>query len=611
MDKKQALERFFGYSAFRAGQEGVVDAILQGRDALCVMPTGAGKSLCYQIPAILLEGVTVVISPLISLMKDQVAALNEAGVRTAYLNSSLTVGQMRKAVQNAMQGMYKVLYVAPERLETEEFHRLCQAVHIPLIAVDEAHCVSQWGQDFRPSYLRIRAFIDSLPVRPVVAAFTATATQEVRQDIEALLGLRKPYGIITGFDRPNLRFEVRTPHSKKEELLRLMQRFGKRSGIIYCATRKGVEEVCDVLNAHGYAATRYHAGLTDEERRNNQEDFLYDRKTVMAATNAFGMGIDKSNVGFVIHYNMPKNMESYYQEAGRAGRDGSDADCILLYSPQDVRTNRFLIEKDSENPELTEEQAAQVKEKLRDGLTRMTFYCTTPDCLRRYMLTYFGEKAPESCGNCSNCETLHRTVNVTRIVHSVLECVSELRQRYGRAMVTEILRGSKNSRIRQLELQKTGCYGVLKDVSEKQLRDVMDFMLLREYLKTTQGEYPRLVLGAHAAEVLYDGEAVLMPVKEMQEQHEAEKGDVLPKKKRSTGHVAEEDALFAALKALRAKIAAKKHVPAYVVFTDATLRDMCLKRPETKEEFLQVTGVGERKLVQYGEMFLKEIEKHR
>ena len=356
MDEREVLKRYFGYDAFRPGQGEVVRALLEGRDALCVMPTGAGKSLCYQVPALLLSGVTLVVSPLISLMKDQVAALNQAGVRAAYLNSSLTPRQFALALENARQGLYRVIYVAPERLETPAFQDLCREIAVPLVAVDEAHCVSQWGQDFRPSYLRIRDFVESLPARPVLGAFTATATPEVRDDIRDLLGLQDPFCVATGFDRPNLRFAVENvpQREKTNALLRLLREQKGRSGIVYCLARRTVEEVCEALRARGIAATRYHAGLSDAERRQNQDDFLYDRAEVMVATNAFGMGIDKSNVAFVIHYNMPKNLESYYQEAGRAGRDGSNAVCTLLYSGQDVRLNAFLIEKEEENPLLTE-----------------------------------------------------------------------------------------------------------------------------------------------------------------------------------------------------------------------------------------------------------------
>ena len=611
MDKLEALRRYFGYDAFRPGQEGVVDALLCGRDALCVMPTGAGKSLCYQIPALLLPGVTLVISPLVSLMKDQVAALNEAGVRAAYLNSSLTPGQYRKALDNAAQGMYRILYVAPERLETAEFRAVCCRLRIPLVAVDEAHCVSQWGQDFRPSYLKIREFIDGLAVRPVVGAFTATATEQVRADIAALLGLRSPYRVTTGFDRPNLRFEVRAPKDKKQELLGLMQRFRERSGIVYCSTRKGVEEVCDVLCAHGYAATRYHAGLSDEERRRNQEDFLYDRATVMAATNAFGMGIDKSNVGFVIHYNMPKNLEGYYQEAGRAGRDGSPADCILLYAPQDVRTNQFLIEHESDNPELNAEQAAAVKENQRRALRRMTEYCTTSECLRATILRYFGEDAKSECGNCSNCEGEFDVVDVTCEAHSILECVSELRQRYGKTVILDVLRGGKGERIRRLGLDRTGCYGTLRGVEETKLRAVMDELLRTGVLAADNGEYPVLRMGQGAAAVLYEGARVTMKVRRHQARRADEKVPDIPAKKRSNAQISDDDPLLMALKALRRRLADAKHQPAFVIFSDATLRDMCAKRPATKQEMLAVSGVGERKLAQYGKVFLEEIGKFR
>ena len=611
MDKQEALRRYFGYDAFRPGQEGVVDALLSGRDALCVMPTGAGKSLCYQIPALLLEGVTVVISPLISLMKDQVVALNEAGIRAAYLNSSLTPGQYRRALENAAQGMYKILYVAPERLETAEFRAVCGRLRIPLVAVDEAHCVSQWGQDFRPSYLRIREFIDGLAARPVVGAFTATATEQVREDIASLLGLRTPYLVTTGFDRPNLRFEVRAPKDKKQELLGLMQRFRERSGIVYCSTRKGVEEVCDVLSAHGYAATRYHAGLSDEERRKNQDDFLYDRATVMAATNAFGMGIDKSNVGFVIHYNMPKNLEGYYQEAGRAGRDGSPADCILLYAPQDVRTNQYLIEHESDNPELSAEQATAVKENQRRALRRMAQYCTTSECLRATILRYFGEDAAGACGNCSNCEGEFDVVDVTREAHSILECVSELRQRYGKTVILDVLRGGRGERIRRLRLENVGCYGTLRGVGEERLRAVMDELLRTGVLTADDGEYPVLRMGRSAGAVLYEGARVTMKVKRHQAKRPEERLPDMPAKKRSNAQISDDDPLFAALKALRRRLADAKHQPAFVIFSDATLRDMCAKKPATKQEMLSVSGVGEHKLTLYGKIFLEEISKYR
>ena len=523
----------------------------------------------------------------------------------------MTSGQYRKALENATQGMYRILYVAPERLETAEFRAVCGRLRIPLVAVDEAHCVSQWGQDFRPSYLRIREFIEGLAVRPVVGAFTATATAQVRADIAALLGLRSPYRVTTGFDRPNLRFEVRAPKDKKQELLGLMQRFRDRSGIVYCSTRKGVEAVCDVLSAHGVAATRYHAGLSDEERRRNQDDFLYDRATVMAATNAFGMGIDKSNVGFVIHYNMPKNLEGYYQEAGRAGRDGSPADCILLFAPQDVRTNQYLIEHESDNPELSAEQAAAVKENQRRALRRMTEYCTTSECLRATILRYFGEDAKGECGNCSNCGGEFDGVDVTREAHSILQCVSELRQRYGKTMILDVLRGGRGERLCRLGLDKTGCYGTLRGVEETKLRAVMDELLRTGILSADDGEYPVLRLGRGAQAVLYEGARVTMKVRRHQAKRPEEKLPDQPAKRRSNVQIAQDDPLFAALKALRRSLAEEKHQPAYVIFSDATLRDMCAKKPATKQEMLSVSGVGEHKLALYGKAFLEEISRYR
>ena len=604
MDEREVLKRYFGYDAFRPGQGEVVRALLEGRDALCVMPTGAGKSLCYQVPALLLSGVTLVVSPLISLMKDQVAALNQVGVRAAYLNSSLTPRQFALALDNARQGLYRVIYVAPERLETPAFQELCREIAVPLVAVDEAHCVSQWGQDFRPSYLRIRDFVESLPARPVLGAFTATATPEVRDDIRDLLGLQDPFCVATGFDRPNLRFAVENvpQREKMNALLRLLREQKGRSGIVYCLARRTVEEVCEALRARGIAATRYHAGLSDAERRQNQDDFLYDRAEVMVATNAFGMGIDKSNVAFVIHYNMPKNLESYYQEAGRAGRDGSNAVCTLLYSGQDVKLNAFLIEKEEENPLLTEEQARAVREGLREGLRRMARYCTTGDCLRGYILRYFGEKAGERCGNCSNCdEENQRTVDASEDARAAIRCVQEMGERYGRTLVQEVLRGSGAARVQALGLQHCASFGALRGRALPAVRALLDALLDREALESSGGEYPVLRLGPRAQEIL-DGAPVRLRVRDEAPQEEA------PRRRRDAqrapGGEAVDEALLAELKALRNRLAAEAHVPAYVVFSDATLRDMCAKRPATPEEFLEVSGVGEYKLRRYGKEFL-------
>ena len=609
MDEREVLKRYFGYDAFRPGQGEVVRALLEGRDALCVMPTGAGKSLCYQVPALLLKGVTLVVSPLISLMKDQVAALNQAGVRAAYLNSSLTPRQFALALDNARQGLYRVIYVAPERLETPAFQDLCREIAVPLVAVDEAHCVSQWGQDFRPSYLRIRDFVESLPARPVLGAFTATATPEVRDDIRDLLGLQDPFCVATGFDRPNLRFAVENvpQREKTNALLRLLREQKGRSGIVYCLARRTVEEVCEALRARGIAATRYHAGLSDAERRQNQDDFLYDRAEVMVATNAFGMGIDKSNVAFVIHYNMPKNLESYYQEAGRAGRDGSNAVCTLLYSGQDVKRNAFLIEKEEENPLLTEEQARAVREGLREGLRRMARYCTTGDCLRGYILRYFGEKAGERCGNCSNCdEENQRTVDASEDARAAIRCVQELGERYGRTLVQEVLRGSGAARVQALGLQHCASFGALRGRALPAVRALLDALLDREALESSGGEYPVLRLGPRAQEIL-DGAPVRLRVRDEAQQEEAPRWR--RDAQRAPSGEAVDEALLAELKALRNRLAAEAHVPAYVVFSDATLRDMCAKRPATPEEFLEVSGVGEYKLRRYGKEFLRVLRR--
>ena len=412
-DKFEVLERYFGYRLFRRGQEEVVDSLLSGRDALAIMPTGAGKSLCYQVPALMLDGVTLVVSPLISLMKDQVNALTAQGVKAAYLNSSLSDAQFNKALANMANGMYKIVYVAPERLKSSRFIRTAKSLRIPLVAVDEAHCVSQWGQDFRPSYLNIAEFIAELPERPTIGAFTATATAEVKQDIVRILGLHDPIEVTTGFDRPNLFFSVIRTSQKSKQLLYLLFSRMNNSGIIYCSTRKTVEKICALLCEKGFSATHYHAGLSDEERRKNQDDFVYDRKQIMVATNAFGLGIDKSDVRYVIHYNMPKNLESFYQEAGRAGRDGEDSDCILMFGQQDIETARFFIENTEPNPELTEEQNDAFREKEEERLSFMIAYCKTKGCLRAYMLRYFGDTADDHCEKCSNCLTSFETVDVT------------------------------------------------------------------------------------------------------------------------------------------------------------------------------------------------------
>lgn len=600
MTKEEVLHRYFGYTSFREGQARIVDALLDGRDALCVMPTGAGKSVCYQVPALLLPGVTLVVSPLISLMKDQVESLCAAGVRAAYLNSSLTAGQYARALQNMENGVYKIIYVAPERLFTPGFQRACGGLQISLLAVDEAHCVSQWGQDFRPDYTRIASFASSLPTRPPVGAFTATATRAVREDIAAMLELRKAERIVTGFDRPNLYFGVERPSSKALALLRLLEARPGRSGIVYCSTRRAVEETAALLTDKGFSATRYHAGLTEPERRQNQEDFVFDRKSVMVATNAFGMGIDKSNVSFVIHYNMPKDLESYYQEAGRAGRDGEPADCVLLYSAQDVHTARYLIEHGDAPEGQDAETLAALREREYDRLRVMTFYCTTDDCLRGYILKYFGEHAEPSCGNCSSCAEGLLTADCTEEARQALLCIRHSGGRFGAATVCAVLRGSEAERIRKAGLQTNPSYGALCDMPEHELRRLLDALLARGFLVQTDGEYPVLRLLPAAAAVL-DGEERLL-LRRPQQRERASKAPV-----RGGALSSADTALFGALKQLRAALARKASVPAYVVFTDATLRDMAEKRPESPSAFLEVSGVGEAKAARYGAAFLKEI----
>ena len=596
MTKQEALKKYFGHTAFRPGQETIIDRLLQGRDVLAVMPTGAGKSACYQIPALLLPGITLVISPLISLMTDQVNALIQAGVRAAYINSSLTAGQYRRVLSLAAAGTYKIIYVAPERLDTEGFAEVFSGTPISLLAVDEAHCVSQWGQDFRPSYLKIAEFAAKLPVRPVIGAFTATATGAVKQDICHLLNLRDPFSITTGFDRPNLYFGVQTPRDKEAELLRLLGEYKEQSGIIYCSTRKAVEEVCTLLNEHGFAATRYHAGLPDEERRRNQDEFVYDRKSIMVATNAFGMGIDKSNVSFVIHYNMPKNLESYYQEAGRAGRDGSPADCILLYSPGDVRTAQFLLEHAEPNPDLSEEEQESLRAKDRERLKYMTFYCTTSECLRAFILRYFGEDAPPFCGNCSGCDIDTATVDATIDAQKVLCCVAKTGQRYGINMIIDVLRGSKNERLLRLGLNHQSTYGILADCPQTELRRLIQAMMMQNALLLTDSEYPVLMLSEKAAGILR-GKAAVFVKKAISKKK--------PETKKSCIQTDDVDTdLFNELKKLRARLAKEVHAPAYTVFSDAALADMCRKLPRTPAEFLEVSGVGQAKLDRYGDAFL-------
>ncbi len=602
MDKaRKALKDVFGYDSFRPGQESVIAATLMGRDVMAVMPTGAGKSLCYQIPALALEGITLVVSPLISLMHDQVHALIQNGVRAAYLNSTLTPRQFSLALENARRGVYKIIYVAPERLLTASF--LDFACHAPIaqVVVDEAHCVSQWGQDFRPGYLNIEPFIGKLPVRPRVSAFTATATRTVKEDIMRLLQLQKPYEVTTGFDRPNLYFEVRREKNRDQALIAFLAENRDKSGVVYCGTRKAVEEVTRLLLENGIDAVGYHAGMPDEQRRQAQEDFVSDAAPVIVATNAFGMGIDKSNVSFVCHYQMPKDLESYYQEAGRAGRDGEDAVCCLLYSPQDVRLNQFLIEHSQETSEMDEETKKVVTERAMERLKQMTFYATTSGCLRAKILTYFGETPKEQrCQNCSGCLAAAAERDMTREAGKIVACVLSMGGRYGKGTLIRVLLGERDEKIRERQLDKLSSFGCLKNEREFHLRTLIDEMIMDEVLELTDGQYPLVKPGPRAREALLGDEPIRVSFPR-EEARQIQKGRVKMKP-------AVDKKLLAKLIEVRRRIAEEQHVPPFIIFTNATLRDMAIKRPKTRREMLSVAGVGENKMERYGMRFMAAIQ---
>ncbi len=664
-EARSVLNRFFGYSSFRPGQETLIQAVLEGRDALGIMPTGAGKSLCYQVPGIVLPGLTLVISPLVSLMSDQVSALIDAGVRGAYLNSTLTPGQQRTVMRRAQEGTYKIMYVAPERLADPLFCEFAARVPIPLIAVDEAHCVSQWGQDFRPSYLGIRDFIEELPQRPVLIALTATATDTVKADIRTLLGLRDPQTAVTGYDRPNLRFGVEklSTKDKRARIAGYIAEHPGDSGIIYCSTRKGVEELASWLAAHGIAVARYHAGMEAAERAESQQRFIDDDAPVMVATNAFGMGIDKSNVRYVIHANMPKSIEAYYQEAGRAGRDGESGECLLLWTEGDVSTCRYFIEGSSGNPELTEEEAERVRASQRRMLEAMVDYCHTTGCLRRHILTYFGDESAfgsasgegkreasravlneqplparscesgslgyevsrsserdspspfshafetNGCGNCSNCLGEFDVVDVTQTAQRCVQCVRELHgmnRLFGKTMVSNILRGSRTKDLLDQGLDNLDCYGTVQDAAS-QVKEVIELLAAEGLLQVSDGAYPVVSLGPRADEAQDVNFSFSM---ERMKRKSAIKGGLATSSSErvfGSGGSGGDAALFERLRALRKRIADTNAIPPYVVFSDKTLRDMCARRPRTRREFLEVNGVGERKLDRYGQVFLDEI----
>lgn len=619
MTKHDILKQYFGHDAFRAGQEELIDAVLSGRDALGIMPTGGGKSMCYQVPALLSDGVTLVISPLISLMKDQVMALKNAGVGAAYVNSTLTLEQLKLVYRRIREGVYKIIYAAPERLLAEGFVSVMQEVNLSLLAVDEAHCISQWGQDFRPSYLRITEFLNVLPVRPVVAAYTATATAVVRDDIIRILGLQNPYTAVTGFDRPNLRFEVTQPKEKMPALMTFLRTHRDKSGIIYCSTRAQVDKIYDELNSRGVAVAKYHAGMEDAERAAEQEDFSYDRRTVMVATNAFGMGIDKSNISFVVHYNMPKSVEAYYQEAGRAGRDGSAAECVLFFSPGDVVTAKYLIDNGNENEELTPAERERVLEAEHERLDAMIGYCKTRDCLRGYILEYFGQPHDATCGNCSNCLADYIDVDITKEAQIILSCVRRVRDHLGYSvgivLIVNVLRGAKVKRVLDLGLDKIRTYGVMAKVEPMRIRTYVDYLVSEGYLEITK-EYQTLVLTGRSDDVLFRKETVLMPEKVTQAVKETPETAAVPEKTSQKAFVSKSvsedipEKLMTMLKTLRLELSEEEKIPRYMVFSNAALEDMARKRPHDMEEFLDVSGVGNAKAAKYGEAFLKIIAEY-
>ena len=602
---KEALKAVFGYDSFRPGQEAVINAILEGRDILAVMPTGAGKSLCYQVPAMLLSGITLVISPLISLMQDQVKALNEAGVNAAFINSSLSEKELNDTFKNAYKGHYKIIYVAPERLMSEGFISFAKSVEISMVTVDEAHCISQWGQDFRPSYMDIAEFINILDKRPIISAFTATATQNVREDIICSLGLNNPYFLVTGFDRENLFFQVDKPQNKERFILDFIERHRGESGIIYCATRKNVDSLYTLLRKQHISVGKYHAGMSNEERKQMQNDFVFDYTSIVIATNAFGMGIDKSNVRFVIHYNMPSSMENYYQEAGRAGRDGLNSECILLFSPQDIIINRFLLEhKDFSDVDPID--AMTIREMDIKRLQIMEGYCYTTECLRNYILKYFGEDPKKPCDDCGNCLRQFETLDMTDEAKKIINCIYESRGRYGKNIIMDTVLGAKTARLTEIGATEYKSYGVLESSNKNLLRRLIEELLLEGYIDT--GEYQVLKLG-DISRLKNTETKVLVKITD---EDKITKRKEKPKsnKKGMDSLTSKGFKLFDKLKELRLEIARAEKIPPYIVFNDKTLIDMCAKMPTTKSDMLNVSGVGENKYGKYGERFIAVIKEY-
>ncbi|WP_156499099.1 DNA helicase RecQ [Fictibacillus phosphorivorans] len=581
---KQMLNLHYGYSSFRNGQEQAIQSVLAGDDTLCVMPTGGGKSICYQIPALVFEGTTIVISPLISLMKDQVDTLLQLGISAAFINSSLTAAEARERIEKAKSGEYKLLYIAPERLESYDFMDHLRQIDIPLIAVDEAHCISQWGHDFRPSYQRIQRMVGNLPNRPVVLALTATATPRVRQDICWSLDIDENKTVLTGFERENLSFSVIKGQDRLSYLKDFLKKNEKEAGIIYAATRKTVDQLFETLQKSGINVSRYHAGMNDNERMEQQEQFLQDESSVMVATSAFGMGIDKSNIRYVIHFQLPKNMESYYQEAGRAGRDGLQSECILLYSSQDVQVQRFLIDQSSE-----QDRMAQELEKLQ----LMVDYCYTESCLQQSIVRYFSDEEIPPCGRCGNCTDNRDSIDVTREAQIVLSCIVRMGQkRFGKTLIAQVLTGSKNKKVLEMRFNKLPTYGMLKDKSTKEVTDLIEFFISQEIIAVEHGTFPTLYIKEKGKDILLGKEQIMR------------------KEAVVTKQVAADDPLFEELRIVRKTIADQENVPPFVIFADTALKDMCVKLPESRTDFLSVTGVGQNKLEKYGERFISAISNY-